>query len=248
IAMGRTGTEVTKDASDMVITDDDFASIVAAVEEGRGIFDNIRKTLLYLLAGNSAELGVMAACIALGYPAPLLPVHLLWINLVTDGLPALCLATDPIERDVMERPPRPVGQSIADRPFLIGVVTTGLLTAAISVAVYIYGFAYEDEGQARTHAFAVLVFAELLRAFSSRSETRSIWSMGLLTNARLAAVVAVSFALQIAAHDLEPLRRVFKTSVLPWWESVLLVGVAALPVAVLELIKLARRRAIAGVH
>ncbi len=92
--MGRSGTEVAKQASDMIVTDDNFASIVAAVEEGRGVYDNIRKTLQYLLAGNCGELLLMTACIGSGLPMPLLPIHLLWINLITDGLPALCLATD----------------------------------------------------------------------------------------------------------------------------------------------------------
>jgi Ca2+-transporting ATPase len=243
IAMGRTGTEVTKEASDMIVTDDNFASIVAAVEEGRGIFDNIRKTLLYLLAGNTAELLVMGGCIALGFPVPLLPIHLLWINLVTDGLPALCLATDPIENDVMQRPPRSTGQSLADRPFLIGMLTTGLLTAGVTFGVYLHGLTHEDELQARTHAFAVLVFAELLRAFSGRSESRPLWRTGLLTNARLAAVVALSFALQITGHHVEWMRAVLKTSFLPWWECVALIGVALLPVAVLEVLKLVRKQA-----
>ena len=112
IAMGRSGTEVTKQASDMIITDDNFATIVAAVEEGRGIYDNIRKTLQYLLAGNTGELLLMTAAIVMGLPMPLLPIHLLWINLVTDGLPALCLATDPIDSDVMNRAPRPRNERI----------------------------------------------------------------------------------------------------------------------------------------
>jgi Ca2+-transporting ATPase len=241
IAMGRTGTEVTKEASDMIVTDDNFASIVTAVEEGRGIFDNIRKTLLYLLAGNTGELLVMGACIALAYPVPLLPIHLLWINLVTDGLPALCLATDPIESDLMRRPPRPSGAPLADRSFLTGLLTTGFLTAAVTMAVYLYGLACEDETRARTHAFAVLVFAELLRAFSARSETRPIWRVGLLTNARLAAVVAASFALQIAGHHLEPLRAVLKTSFLPPWECAGLIGMALIPVGILEALKWKRR-------
>src|SRR3970282_1356144 len=107
IAMGRTGTEVTREASDMVLSDDNFASIVAAVREGRGIFDNIRKTLVYLLAGNAGELAVMLSPAVLGLPLPLLPLHLLWINLVTDGLPALALVMDPPDSDLLKRPPRP---------------------------------------------------------------------------------------------------------------------------------------------
>ena len=107
MAMGLTGTEVTKEAADIIITDDNFASIVAAVEEGRGIYDNIAKTLRYLMAGNAGELIVMFIAALVGWPLPLLPIQLLWINLVTDGLPALALATDPIDPEVLTRPPRP---------------------------------------------------------------------------------------------------------------------------------------------
>jgi Ca2+-transporting ATPase len=242
IAMGGTGTEVTKQASDMIVTDDDFASIVAAVEEGRGIFDNIRKTVQYLLAGNSAELIVMTACIAAGLPVPLLPIHLLWINLVTDGLPALCLATDPIDSDVMRRPPRRRGDALADRRMLGSILLTGILTAAATVAVYVYGLHFEDELRARTHAFAVLVFAELLRAFGGRSETKPMWRMAPFENARLSAVVAASFALQIAAHHVEPLRAALQTEFLPWSECAALVGVALAPVMLLELAKVVRVR------
>ena len=136
IAMGESGTEVTRQASDIIITDDNFASIVAAVEEGRGIYDNIRKTLQYLLAGNTGELLLMTVCVAAGFPSPLLPIHLLWINLVTDGLPALCLATDPIDPDVMKRHPRPRSDRITDRGFLRTMFLTGFLTAGVAFAVY----------------------------------------------------------------------------------------------------------------
>ncbi len=242
IAMGGTGTEVTKQASGMIVTDDDFASIVAAVEEGRGIFDNIRKTLQYLLAGNTAELLLMAVCIALGYPVPLLPIHLLWINLVTDGLPALCLATDPIEADVMRRAPRPRGESLADRGTLAAILVTGVLTAGVSLAVYLASLERVDEATARTNAFAVLVFAELLRAYSGRSATKPAWELGLLGNARLTAVVAASFALQIAGHHVEPLRVLLKTTLLPWSACAALVLAGLVPAMLLDLAKLARRR------
>ena len=137
IAMGRGGTEVTKQASDMIVTDDNFASIVAAVEEGRGIYDNIRKTLQYLLDGNCGELLLMTAAIVMGLPMPLLAIHLLWINLVTDGLPALCLATDPIDSDVMKQPPRRRNERITDGGFLGTMFLTGALTAGVSFAVYL---------------------------------------------------------------------------------------------------------------
>ncbi|MDP2975914.1 MAG: cation-translocating P-type ATPase, partial [Anaerolineales bacterium] len=195
IAMGKTGTEVTKQAADMIITDDNFATIVAAVEEGRGIYDNIRKTLQYLLAGNTGELLLMTVCVVVGMPAPLLPIHLLWINLVTDGLPALCLATDPIDPDVMKRQPRSRSELITNRSFLRTMVFTGFLTAGVAFAVYFFMLKAGNTETARTYAFTVLVFAELLRSFGARSETKPIWRISLFTNINLVIVVAISFGL-----------------------------------------------------
>ena len=197
IAMGKSGTEVTKQAADMIITDDNFATIVAAVEEGRGIFANIRKTLQYLLAGNTGELLLMTVCVIIGLPTPLLPIHLLWINLVTDGLPALCLATDPIDPDVMKRHPRQRSERITNRSFLRTMFLTGFLTAGVAFAVYLYFLKQGNTETARTYAFAVLVFAELLRAFGARSETKPVWRIPLFTNVNLVIVVAISFGLQV---------------------------------------------------
>ncbi|RPI58976.1 MAG: cation-translocating P-type ATPase, partial [Planctomycetaceae bacterium] len=177
IAMGISGTEVTKHAADMIVTDDNFASIVAAVKEGRGIYDNIRKTLQYLLAGNSGELLLMTICIAVGLPTPLLPIHLLWINLITDGLPALCLATDPIDPDVMKRQPRRRSERIMDPRFLRTMFLTGFLTAAVAFAVFVYVLKGGTTETARTYAFAVLVVAELLRSFGARSEIKPVWQI-----------------------------------------------------------------------
>lgn len=201
IAMGKSGTEVTKQAADMIIADDNFATIVAAVEEGRGIYDNIRKTLQYLLAGNTGELLLMMVCVVIGLPAPLLPIHLLWINLVTDGLPALCLATDPIDPDVMKRHPRRPSESIMDRRFLRTMSLTGILTAGVSFAIYFIALKTGSVEKARTYAFAVLVFAELLRSFGARSETKPVWYISLFTNPMLVIVVAISFGLQVWSHN-----------------------------------------------
>lgn len=242
VAMGRSGTEVTKQASDMIITDDNFTTIVAAVEEGRGIYDNIRKTLQYLLAGNTGELLLMTVCVVIGLPAPLLPIHLLWINLVTDGLPALCLAVDPIDPDVMNRRPRRRSERITDGGFLGTMLLTGLLTAGVSFAVYLYGLKTETESLARTHAFAVLVFAELLRSFGCRSETKPLWRMPLLSNLNLAIVVAVSGGLQIWSHYNETLARFLKTSLMSASDCLMLLGVSAIPLAVLEAVKVFRNR------
>jgi len=240
IAMGKAGTEVTKQAADMIVTDDNFASIVAAVEEGRGIYDNIRKTLQYLLAGNTGELLLMTVCVIVGLPMPLLPIHLLWINLVTDGLPALCLATDPIDPDVMKRHPRPPSERITDRSFLGTMFLTGFLTAGVAFAVYLYALKTGTTESARTQAFAVLVFAELLRSFGARSATKPVWRISLLTNINLTIVVALSFGLQVWSHHNETLARFLKTTSLPLAHCFLLLAVGAIPLVVLELVKLVR--------
>jgi magnesium-transporting ATPase (P-type) len=138
IAMGRTGSEVAREASDIVLTDDNFATIVAAIEEGRGIFQNIRKTLVYLLAGNAGELLLMLAAAALGLPLPLLPLHLLWINLVTDGLPALTLVSDPVSGDVMKRAPRSPDERDTDRPLWeVGLFTNLRLLGVVTISVLV---------------------------------------------------------------------------------------------------------------
>ena len=247
IAMGRGGTEVTKQASDMIVTDDNFASIVAAVEEGRGIYDNIRKTLQYLLAGNCGELLLMTAAIVMGLPMPLLAIHLLWINLVTDGLPALCLATDPIDSDVMKQPPRRRNERITDGGFLGTMFLTGALTAGVSFAVYLYGLKTETPGMARTHAFATLVFAELLRSFGARSETRPLWRINLFSNLNLLIIVTISFLIQVWSHHNAWLASFLKTSIIPLSDCLMLLAISTIPLLVLEARKvLFRKRGVAG--
>lgn len=243
IAMGRSGTEVTRQASDMIITDDNFATIVAAVEEGRGIFDNIRKTLQYLLAGNTGELFVMAACIALGLPVPLLPIHLLWINLVTDGLPALCLATDPIDPAVMLRRPRPRGEAITDGGFFGIMLLTGALTAMAAFTAYILALGAAGVETARSWAFTVLVFAELLRSFGARSASRPVWRMGAAANMHLALVVALSMCLQVFSQHSEAMGRFLRTVPVAWQDGLLLLALGAIPLLALEGMKLSRRAA-----
>ncbi|HEX5082573.1 MAG TPA: cation-translocating P-type ATPase, partial [Blastocatellia bacterium] len=242
IAMGKTGTEVTKEASDMVITDDNFTSIAAAVEEGRGVYDNIRKTLQYLLAGNFGELLLMTVSVAAGLPVPLLPVHLLWINLVTDGLPALALATDPIDSDVMKRPPRRREESFTDRSFFIMMIVTGLLTAGVSLAVYLYSLQYETLEAARTNAFATLVYAEILRAFGCRSETKPLWKIGLFSNLKLALVAAAALLFQPWTHHSQALGTFLKSATMSWSECFVLLALGAIPFIALETIKVFRHR------
>jgi P-type Ca2+ transporter type 2C len=240
VAMGRTGTEVTKEASDMVITDDNFASITAAVEEGRGVYDNIRKTLQYLLAGNLGELLLMTASVVIGVPIPLLPIHLLWINLVTDGLPALALATDPVDPDVMRRPPRPRDATFTDRRFFTMMTLTSLLTAGVSLAVYLYSLRREGLEAARTNAFATLVYAEILRSLGSRSETKPVWVMGLLGNLKLLGVAVAVIAFQPWTHHNAALGAFLKSSTMSWLECFVLLAVGAIPLLTIETIKAVR--------
>lgn len=240
IALGRTGTEVTKQAADMVITDDNFATIVAAVEEGRGTYDNIRKTLQYLLAGNTGELLLMTVCVLAGMPTPLLPIHLLWINLLTDGLPALCLVTDPVDPDVMLRKPRPRSSRIANHPFLRMMFLTGFLTAGVAFATYAWVLRADSPAEARAAAFAVMVYAELLRSFGVRSATLPVWRIPLHTNLSLVIVVAASFALQIFSQQNATVIRLLKTAPVPFLDGMIYLAIGTIPLLVLESIKLLR--------
>jgi Ca2+-transporting ATPase len=242
IAMGRTGTEVTREASDMILADDNFASIIAAVREGRGIFDNIRKTLVYLLGGNAAELAVMLVAAIVGLPLPLLPMHLLWINIVTDGLPALALVMDPTDPDVLDRPPRRPEEPMLGPGQWRYIAASGALQAITTLGVFAWALHSTTLASARSLAFSTLVFGELFRAFAARSTTRIFWSVGAFTNLRLLAVVLVSAAVQIALHATHATQAFFQIEALPptQWVLALVVGLA--PVTILELAKLARDR------
>ncbi len=198
IAMGRTGTELTREVADVVLSDDNYASIVAAVREGRGIYDNIQKTLAYLLTGNSGQLALMLAAAVGGLAAPVLPLQLLWINLVVDGLTALSLSLDPVAGDALGRPPRAAAAPILDGRQWRRIVGFGGLEAAIALTVFAASLEPYGLAQARTMGFSTLVFSELFRAFAARSPSEPIWRLGLRSNLRLSAVVAASVALQIA--------------------------------------------------
>ncbi|MCC6811507.1 MAG: cation-translocating P-type ATPase [Deltaproteobacteria bacterium] len=240
IAMG-TGTEVTREASDVILTDDNFASIVAGVREGRGIFENIRKTLVYLLTGNAAELAIMLIAAAVGLPTPLLPLHLLWINLVTDGLPALALVSDPVNDELMQTPPRPPNEPMLGKKQWLAIALTGSLEAALVLGVFFWALGARDLQQARSLAFFVLVFSEVLRAFAARSPTKLLWEVGAFTNLRLLAVVAVTASLQVAVQQLPITQRLFGIEALAWSDGLMALGLAFVPVSVLELLKLGRR-------
>jgi Ca2+-transporting ATPase len=242
IAMGKTGTEVTREAADMVLADDNFASIVAAVREGRGIYENIRKALAYLLAGNFGELLLMLVAAAMGLPSPLVPLQLLWINLVTDGLPALALVADPVDTDAMIRPPRPFEEQILGKPQWIMIAVTGAMQAGCSLAVYYWALQYRDLADARNLAFSTLVFGELFRAFAARSDRKLFWQVGAFSNVLLLAVVIASASLQLAIHHIPFTQRLFDLEQISMQECLLTLLVGLIPVSALELYKLARYR------
>jgi Ca2+-transporting ATPase len=240
VAMGRTGTEVTKQAADMIVADDNFATIVAAVEEGRGIYRNIRNTLQFLLGGNAGELLFLTASILAGLPLPLLAVHLLWINLVTDGLPALCLASERIDPDVMDRQPRRQSDLLSDPRFRATLLLTGALTAGTAMAVFLWALDGHSLEEARSFAFATLVFAELIRSFGARSEDKPAWRLDPRANLKLFAVAGASVLVQVGAHHVPLLQSLLRTAPMDPWEWAAILVVSTLPFAVLEFLKLLR--------
>ncbi len=251
VAMGITGTDVSKEASQMVLMDDNFASIVNAVEEGRGVYDNIRKFVAFLLSCNSGEVIAMFAASLIfvdpEYIPFLLPVHLLWMNLVTDGLPALALGVEPIEPNIMERPPNdpkepPVTRRSAVRVLSIG----GVFAASALLAFWLVGaldLTGGDEVQhARTVAFCTMVFSQLFFAFSARSQRLTIGKLGWFTNRKMIFAVAVSALLQLAVVYLPGLSDAFRTAQLGWEEWALILPLSLIALVVNETWKVVARR------
>jgi P-type Ca2+ transporter type 2C len=240
VAMGITGTDVTKEVSDMVVTDDNFASIVAAVEEGRGIYDNIQKFVHYLLSCNAGEILVMFVASLLGLQPPLLPIQILWVNLVTDGLPALALGMDPVDPDIMRRPPRRSNEAVVTKERAWIMVAQGVFIAACSLSAYALVLYVEKEGieRARTAAFVVLSCSQLFHSFNCRSMTRSLFRIGPFSNGKLVAAALISFALQMGAVYLPGVQKVFKAEPLGVFDWVLVIALSSLPLWAMELVKL----------
>jgi len=236
VAMGITGTDVTKDSSDMVITDDNFASIVAAVEEGRGIYANIKKFIYFLLSCNIGEVLTMFIASLFALPVPLFPIQILWINIVTDGLPALALGVDPVSPTIMKDPVRKHDEEIFSRPVALRLLWQGLLIALVTLTAFIYVLKVrgEDISYARTVAFSVLVFSQLFHALDCRSEKESIWELGLFTNKFLLLAVAASITLQIMLHHFDLTNRIFKTQPLDTSDMILSVGISIMPLMIVE--------------
>lgn len=213
VAMGISGTDVAKEASDMVLLDDNFATIVAAVAEGRTIHDNIRKFIKYLMTTNAGELWVMLLAPLLGMPLPLLPLQILWMNLVTDGLPALALSVEPAERDTMQRPPYPPTEHIVARGMGRHIVWVGLLMGVIALGV---GYAYWRTGQLQwqTMIFLTLTIAQMAHVLAIRSARDLLYHIGLRSNPSLVGAVALTLVLQLAVIYIPVLQGLFSTTAL----------------------------------
>jgi Ca2+-transporting ATPase len=243
VAMGITGTDVTKEVSDMVITDDNFASIVAAVEEGRGVYDNIRKFVHYLLSCNAGEILVMFVSSLVGLPAPLIPVQILWVNLVTDGLPALALGVDPVDPNVMKRPPRAPNESVVTKRRAFLMLAQGSFIAMCSLLAFTLVLFVEKEGigRARTAAFIVLSCSQLFHSFNCRSFTESLFKIGVFTNKKLILATGISFLLQMVVVYVPFLQKVFKTEALGVFDWLLVIIISSFPLWAMEVFKKVRK-------
>ena len=229
IAMGVTGTDVTKEASSMVLADDNFTTIVTAVEEGRGIYDNIRKFIRYLLSCNAGEVMTMFIAVLAGMPLPLLPIQILWMNLVTDGLPAMALGIDPIDRDVMQRPPRHPREGVFAHGLGWRIGTSGMVFAAGTLFAFWIGLQTGDTALARTMAFNTLVFMQLFYVFTCRSEFHTILEVGLFTNPYLVLAVLFSSGLQLSVNYIPFLQPIFRTVPMDAAQWAFILAVSAAP-------------------
>jgi Ca2+-transporting ATPase len=244
VAMGITGTDVTKEVSDMIITDDNFASIVAAVEEGRGIYDNIKKFIHYLLSCNTGEILVMFVTSLLGMPLPLLPIQILWVNLITDGLPALALGMDPVEKGIMNRPPRRTDEAIITPGRVRLIFAQGIFIGLCSLLAFAIVLYVEKEGlaRARTAALIALTCGQLYHALNCRSQRLSLFKLGLFTNAKLLIASAASLGLQLAILYVPFTQRIFQVAPLRLFDIAILMAISSFPFWAMEILKLADKK------
>lgn len=242
VAMGITGTDVSKEASDMVLTDDNFASIVSAVEEGRTIFANIRKCLVYLLTGNMGSVFGITAALLTGLPLPLFAVQILFINLLMDGAPAVALSVEPPERGVMKKPPRPKKENIFDRHALTFIPLMGLWIAIWALGFFIYTLNTHSLEKAMTMFFATIITLRLVNALNCRSPEISLFKMGFFTNKWLLIAMASSFLLMLSAIYIPFLQVAIRTVPLTATDWLMIATAAVSVIAVDELHKLIKAK------
>ena len=245
VAMGIAGTDVTKEAAEMILTDDNFASIVGAVEEGRKIYENIKKFIHYLISCNLGEIIAIAGAILIGLPSPLIPIQILWVNLVTDGLPALALGLDPTEEDIMRRSPRDPNAGIFSGKMGFNIFSQGIFIGLITLVAFYLGVSFYSLEIARTMAFATLAFSQLSQSLNSRSEKYSIFKIGLFSNPHLTLAILISGCLQLLVILIVSLQVIFKTVFLTldqWWVVIILSLSPILYVELLKLMKLTYKK------
>jgi len=245
VAMGITGTDVTKEASDMILLDDNFATIIASVKEGRRIYDNIRKFIKYTMTSNAGEIWVMLLAPFIGMPLPLTSLQILWINLVTDGLPGLALAIEPAERSVMQRPPYPPRENIFGRGMGRDILWIGLLMGLVSLGV---GFMYYRMSPSaspavwQTVTFTTLTLAQMGNALATRSDRDTLFQIGLFSNKAMVGSVLLTFVLQLAVIYVPFLNRAFSTTPLSLRDLLISLGFSVIVFFAVELFKWIRQR------
>ncbi len=239
IVMGITGTDVAKEAADMILTDDNFVSIVNAIEEGRGIYDNIQKSLHYLLACNSSEVLFMFVASLIGWPSPLLAIQILWINLVTDGFPALALASEPLGENLMNRPPRPMKEPVLTFERGRSILLHGLLMA--SVCLIGFGWVYMSDperlAESRAIAFSILVFSQIFYAMGCRDSERNAFSIGIFKNHLLIAAALGSILLHFIVMSIPWTAEILGLAAMPWRDLPWVIALSLIPVSFVELRK-----------
>lgn len=241
ISMGITGSDVAKEASKMILLDDNFSTIVKAIKQGRKIFDNIKKFIKYTMGSNSGEIWTLVLAPFLGLPIPLLPVHILWINLVTDGLPGLAISYEPAEEDIMKRPPRPLKESIFAHGMGWHVVWVGLLMGGVTL--FSQAFAISNHWRDwQTITFTVLCLSQMGHAFAIRSDTRSLFSQGLFSNVKLLGAVFLTFLLQLMLIYVPFFNKIFKTLPLTFNQLLFALGLSTIVFFAVEIEKLLIRK------
>lgn len=244
VAMGITGTDVAKETADMILVDDNFASIVAAVEEGRVIYSNIRKFIFFLLSCNIAEILIIFVSMLAGLPIPLKPIQLLWINVLSDAFPALALGMENKEPDIMQRPPRKPEEPIIDGKMRWQIAIQSIFMTVAVIGVFVYALkTTADLEKARTFAFTTLIFSELLRAYTSRSETYSVFKIGFFSNRFMVLGTFISLILLLAVIYVPFLRTVFDTTYLTFMEMDIIILFGLIPFASAEISKIFLRKA-----
>ncbi len=243
VAMGKIGTDVAREVAGLVLLDDNFATIVAAVREGRRIYDNLRKVIKYIMTGNSAEILTIFLAPFLGLPIPLLPIQILWINLVTDGLPALAMTAEPEEDNVMQRPPRPPRESVFAGGLWQHMIWVGLLMSGVSLAAQAYGIRIGSPGW-QTMVFSVLTLAQAVQVLAIRSDRTSLFRQGLASNRPMLGAVGLIFVLQLAIIYVPALNPIFNTTPLTAGELVLCLAMAMIVFTAIEVEKWLVRRGV----